>query len=77
MRPGPTFTSVPVIFSSKLYHHFEAQSTIFGQMYTGSFFQSGEDGQILICRAVSDGPKSLPQAAKLPVQGKVARREAP
>ena len=27
--------------------------------------------QILICRAVGDGPNSLPQAAKLPVQGKV------
>ena len=42
-RPGPSFTSVPVIFSPKLYHHFKVLSTIHGQMYTGSFFQGKED----------------------------------
>ncbi len=38
-RPGLPSLRVPVIFSSKLYHHSEPQSTIFGQIYTGSFFQ--------------------------------------
>ena len=36
---GPLLSSVPVIFSSKLYHFVRLQSMNFGYKYTGSIFQ--------------------------------------